>query len=80
MIGSLLMSPMTFLTFMAREIAHAVDEKREADRRAIMTELQELHRMIEQGTITEAEFDTRETALLDRLEGPSGNGAEGGTQ
>jgi hypothetical protein len=76
MIGSLLTSPMTFLTFVVREIAHAVNEEREADRRAIMTELQELHRMIEQGAIGEVEFNTRETTLLDRLEGVSDESAD----
>jgi len=59
MLGSLLLSPMTGLTFILREIAQAVDEAREADRRAIMAELQELHRLIERGAIAEAAFDTR---------------------
>jgi len=75
MLGSLLLSPMTGLTFILREIAQAVDEAREADRRAIMAELQELHRLIERGAIAEAAFDTREAALLDRLEALSGAGA-----
>ena len=61
-----------------REIAHAVDEAREAGRKAIMADLQELHRQIERGAITEAEFDLREAALLDQLEGLSGNGADKG--
>ncbi len=77
MLGSLLLSPITGLTFIMREIANAVDEAREADRRAIMAELQELHRRIESGDITEADFDTQETALLDRLEAMSGAGAGG---
>nr|WP_294526941.1 gas vesicle protein GvpG [uncultured Rhodopila sp.] len=79
MIGSLLMSPMTGLTFIMREIAHAVDEAREAGRKAIMADLQELHRQIERGSITEPEFELREAALLDQLEGLSGNGADKGT-
>lgn len=78
MLGSLLMSPMTGLTFIMREIAHAVDEAREAGRKAIMADLQELHRQIERGAITEPEFDLREAALLDQLEGLSGNGAAKG--
>ncbi len=79
MLGSLLMSPMNGLTFIMREIAHAVDEAREAGRKAIMSDLQELHRQIENGAITEPEFELRETVLLDRLEALSGNGAEKGT-
>jgi hypothetical protein len=79
MIGSLLMSPMNGLTFIMREIAHAVDEAREAGRKAVMSDLQELHRQIERGSITEPEFELREAALLDQLEGLSGNGADKGT-
>jgi hypothetical protein len=77
MLGSLLLSPITGLTFILREIAHAVDETRGADRRAIMAELQELHRRIEGGDIAEAEFDTREAALLDRLDVLAGAGTGG---
>jgi hypothetical protein len=80
MLGSLLLSPMTGLTFIFREIARAVDESREADRRAIMAELQELHRQIEHNAITEAEFDTREAALLDRLDAFSADGADAGAE
>nr|WP_294552326.1 gas vesicle protein GvpG [uncultured Rhodopila sp.] len=79
MIGSLLFSPVSGLTFVMREIAHAVDEAREADRKSIMADLQELHRQIERGTITEQEFETREAVLLDRLEVLSGKSADNGT-
>jgi Gas vesicle protein G len=77
MLGSLLLSPITGLTFIMREIANAVDEAREADRRAIMAELRELHRRIESGDIAEADFDTQEAALLDRLDAMSGGVAGG---
>jgi hypothetical protein len=77
MLGSLLLSPITGLTFIMREIANAVDEAREADRRAIMAELQELHRRIESGDIAEADFDRQEAALLDRLDAMSSAGAGG---
>jgi hypothetical protein len=79
MIGSVLFSPMTGLTFIMREIAHAVDEAREADRKSIMADLQELHREIERGSITEQEFEAREVVLLDRLEVLSGKSAAKGT-
>jgi len=79
MIGSLLLSPVTGFTFIMREIAHAIDEAREADRRAVMAALQELHRQIETGAITEAQFDLREAELLDRLEALSGGSADKGT-
>lgn len=75
MLGGLLLSPMTGLTFVLREIAQAVDEARDADRRAIMAELQELHRLIERGAIDDATFEAREMALLDRLEAHDGAGS-----
>ena len=80
MLGSLLLSPITGVTFILREIARAVDEARAADRRAIMDELQELHRQIERGAIPEAEFEAREAALLDRLEAFSSSSAAAGTE
>jgi hypothetical protein len=82
MLASLLLSPMTGLAFILREIAKATDAARDADRQAVMAELQELHRLIERGAIAESEFDMREAALLDRLETLSGDGADtrtGGT-
>ena len=67
MLGMLLMSPVTGLIFVLREIAQAVGDARDADRRAAMAELQELHRLIEAGAIPEAEFEEREAVLLDKL-------------
>lgn len=76
MLGSLLLSPVTGLAFVMRQIADAVDEAREADRRAIMAELQELHRLVERGEIADAAFDEREAVLLDRLDRLSGGKTE----
>jgi hypothetical protein len=74
MLGGLLLSPIHGLAFIFREIARAADESRDAERQALMAELQELHRSIESGAITEAAFNSREAALLDRLEALSGGG------
>ncbi len=79
MLGSLLLSPITGLNFIFREIAKAVETAREADRQAIMAELQELHRLVERGSIAEAEFDKQEAALLDRLDDLSDKSADPGT-
>lgn len=68
MIGSLLLSPITGLAFIMRQIADAVDEAQEASRRAIMSELQDLHRRLECGDIDEETFEKQEILLLDRLE------------
>jgi hypothetical protein len=75
MLGALLLSPFSGLSFVLREIAQAVDDTRDADRRATMAALQELHRLIERNEITEAEFEEREGVLLDRLDAMSGGGA-----
>jgi len=79
MLGSLLLSPITGLNFILREIVKSVEIAREADRQAIMAELQELHRSVERGSIAEDEFDMREAALLDRLDGLSDKTADPGT-
>jgi hypothetical protein len=44
-----------------------------------MADLQELHRLIENGSITEPEFEAREAVLLDRLDALSGKSADTGT-
>lgn len=68
MLGSLLLSPLNGLTFVFGKIVEAVEEAREAERNAIMAELRDLHRRLEQGSIDEARFDERENELLTRLD------------
>lgn len=68
MLGNLLFSPVTGLAFIMRQITDAVNEAQEASRRAIMADLQTLHRQLERGEIDEKRFDEQETVLLDRLE------------
>jgi hypothetical protein len=72
-LGSILLAPFHGLAFVFREIAEAVDKDREAQREQIMALLRELHRSVETGAITEAEFERQEQALLDRLEGLQSN-------
>jgi len=68
LIDDLIMSPGTFLMWVIRQVQEAAEGELEQDSVRITAELGELHRMLESGAIGEAEFDTREKALLDRLE------------
>lgn len=62
------MSPFKGLLFIAKEVANAVKQQQEQDRASTMSELSSLHLQLENGEITEEEFDEREAELLDRLE------------
>ena len=68
-IDDLLASPARGLMFVLRKIHEAVQQEREAQEKASMTELTALHRELDEGKITEDEFDAREHVLLDRLDG-----------
>ena len=68
LIDDLLLSPGSFLIWVMRKIHEAAQEELENDTVRITTELSELHRTLETGAITEAQFDAREKELLDRLD------------
>ena len=68
-VDDIVMSPFKGLLFIAKEVAKAVDQAKEADRNNAMRELSELHHKLEAGEITDDEFDARESELLDLLEG-----------
>ena len=67
-IDDLLASPVRGLMFVLRKINDAVQQERDAQKKATMTELTALHRELDEGKITEDEFDTREHTLLSRLD------------
>ena len=68
LVDDILCFPVTGVLWIFDEIRSAAEEALENDADAITGQLQELYRMLESGTITEAEFDARETELLDQLE------------
>lgn len=68
LIDDLLAAPMRGLMFVLEKINGAVQNEIVAEERSIMADLSDLHRALETGTITEAEFDAREQALLGRLD------------
>jgi Gas vesicle protein G len=67
-IDDLLASPARGLMFVLRQINDAVQQEREAQGKATMTELAALHRELDEERITEDEFDAREHVLLSRLD------------
>ena len=68
-IDDLLASPGRGLMFVSSKINEAVQQEREAQEKAAMAELTALHRELDEGKITEEEFDAREQVLLTRLDG-----------
>lgn len=81
LVDDLLLAPLTGLLWVFRKIHDAAQEEMLGEADAITQELRDLYMMLETGRVTEAEFDARERALLDRLEviqaRGSGPGAEG---
>jgi hypothetical protein len=80
LIDDLLSAPLRGLVFVLKKIDQAVQEEAALDERAIMADLSALHRALDNGAITEAEFDAREQVLLyrlDRLHGEDGSDASG---
>lgn len=68
LIDDLLLAPLRGLMFVFEKIDEAVQEEAAGDERAIMADLSSLHRALDSGTITEADFDAREQVLLNRLD------------
>ena len=68
LIDDLLLAPGSFLIWVMRKVHEAAQEELDNDTARITTELSELHRKLETGAISEAQFDAREKELLDRLD------------
>ncbi len=67
-VDNILFSPVRGFLWIIREIYNAAWEEMAAEGDSITAELSQLYLMLENGKITEAEFDAREKELLDRLE------------
>jgi hypothetical protein len=80
LIDTLLAAPVKGLVFVLRKVNDAVQEEIAQDERGIMADLAALHRALDNGALTEAEFDGREALLLqrlDRLHGEEASDASG---
>jgi len=67
-VDDLLLAPFKGLYWIGKEIHEAVLTEQVSQREAITTALSELYMELETGRIDEAEFDARETELLDALD------------
>ncbi len=78
LIDDLLVAPWRGLIFVLREIEKAALAEKAAMERQLLSELSVLHRRLDQGEITETEFDAAEQVLLRRLDGADqASGADG---
>ena len=68
LVDDLLLSPGSFLIWVLRKIHEAAQEELENDTVQITAELSNLHRTLENGAISEVQFEAREKELLDRLD------------
>ncbi|MDP2645003.1 MAG: gas vesicle protein GvpG [Desulfobacterales bacterium] len=67
-IDDILLFPIRSILWIFRELHNAAQQEMENEAESITAELSDLYMMLETERITEAEFDTREKQLLDRLE------------
>ena len=68
LIDDLLLAPVKGILWVFREIYDAAQQEMAGEREPIIAALSELYMRLETGQISEAEFETREKKLLDRLD------------
>ncbi len=73
-LDDLLLAPFRSLVWVFEKIHRAAEEANVDEAQSITHKLSELYMMLETGQITEAEFDTAEKQLLDRLDAINGTG------
>jgi hypothetical protein len=68
LLDDILLSPVKALMAIGRHIQETAGKNLEDQEKAILNDLSELHQLLESGAVSDTEFDTRETVLLDRLD------------
>lgn len=68
LIDDLIVAPGKFVFWVMRQVQEAAAREMEQENERISAELVELHRRLETGAISEAQFEQREAQLLDRLD------------
>ena len=68
LLDDILLAPIKGMVVLCQKVHEAAREDLENQEKAILADLSALHQLLESTQIDEAEFDTRETDLLDRLE------------
>ena len=69
LLDDILLAPFKGLAAVCRKVRDFAEEDLEAQEKAILASLAELYHEAETGRIGDDEFNTRESGLLDRLEG-----------
>ncbi len=75
-VDDILMAPMKGVLWICEQIQEAAEQEQANETENITTELQKLYRSLESGSITEEEFEARESKLLDRLDSIEGIDSE----
>ena len=68
LVDDILLFPASGILWIFRAVNQAAQEEMAGEAEALKAELRDLYMMLETGVISEDEYDTREKALLDRLE------------
>ena len=68
LVDDILLFPASGILWIFRAVNQAAQEEMAGEAEALQAELRDLYMMLETGVISEDEYDTREKALLDRLE------------
>ncbi len=75
-VDDILMAPMKGVLWICEQIQEAAEQDQAHEADNITLELQKLYRSLESGSITEEEFEARESKLLDRLDSIEGMDSE----
>jgi len=68
LVDDILLFPASGILWIFRAVNQAAQEEMAGEAEALQAELRELYMRLETGMISEDDYDTREKALLDRLE------------
>ena len=68
LLDDILLSPIKGLAMVCQKVHDAAQEDRKQQESAVLAQLAELYQQFEQGGIGDADFNAKETELLDRLE------------
>ncbi len=68
LLDDILLSPLKGLAAVCRKVHDAAQEDLADQEQAVLGALAELHQQLDAGWIADADFNTRENELLDRLE------------
>ena len=77
LVDDILFAPVRSILWIFREIRDLAQEELDGEAKSITEQLRTLYMQLETGRITEAEFETGEKLLLDRLAAENGEPEEG---